>query len=436
MNDSTIIETLAQVKSSDLSTMMQEMFRGVVFDMFLSVMDAEVSLLCGVKYHPDSEPGARRAGSAPGSVFIENKKVNVSRPRVRDVNPDGSESERMLETYIAGRDPGYLKTSILNALIAGVSTREQTRINPDAPVSKSQVSRLWIEEGKRFIDALRNRDLSSEKWIALLIDGLELSSDVTAVAAMGVTLDGRKIILDFQIGASENYEVCRDLLKRVHAHGFAPEAGYRLFCVIDGSKALEKAVKKIYPGTLVQRCQIHKERNIKRYLSKRDWGESSRLFSSLRKKQGEEATTEVYEELKTFLKSKNAAAYESLLEAGDNLLTLQKLGAPATLNVSFLSTNIIENPYRNVRRKLGRVCRFRAETDQANRWMAMALLEAERGFRRIRGYKDLPILHELLRVDSALSRTDAPSSSDSKVTTGGAPETSPSYTVSPKSGCD
>jgi len=112
--------------------------------------------------------------------------------------------------------------------------------------------------------------------------------------------------------------------------------------------------------------------------------------------QGEEAAVEVVDELRGFLKEKNQEAYDSLLEAGDELTALHRLNVPNTLNRNLLSTNAIENSFRNTRRKLGRVTRFRAETDQASRWLAFSLLEAEKGFRRISGYAHLGSLAEAL----------------------------------------
>ena len=79
------------------------------------------------------------------------------------------------------------------------------------------------------------------------------------------------------------------------------------------------------------------------------------------------------------------------------MFALHRLNVPSTLHVSLLSTNLIENSFRNTRRKLGRVTRFRAETNQASRWLAAALLDVEKGFRRLIGYKDLPRLAAALR---------------------------------------
>jgi transposase-like protein len=199
--------------------------------------------------------------------------------------------------------------------------------------------------------------------------------------------DGTKQILDFDLGSSENFEVCRDLLDRLVARGFA--VTHRLFSVLDGSQSLKKALLAFFPDAVIQRCLIHKERNLKAKLSRRDWGELSRLFKRLREVQGASAAREVLSELEQFLERKNAAALASLREAGDELIALHLLEVPSTLQVSLLSTNVIENSFRNTRRKLGRVTRFRPETDQASRWLAYALLEAEKGFRRIAGWRDL-----------------------------------------------
>ena len=185
------------------------------------------------------------------------------------------------------------------------------------------------------------------------------------------------------------------MLARIQKRGFRTKG--RLLCVLDGSKALKKSVLKRYPDAVMQRCTIHKERNIRSYLPRKYHGELADKFKTLRKMQGEEAVREAYDDLRTFLKGKNSAALESFDEAGESLIALQLLDVPATLNTSLLSTNLIENPFRNVRAKIGRVKRWRSETDQPSRWMAYALLEAEKGFRRIKGYKDIPLLVKKLK---------------------------------------
>ena len=287
------------------------------------------------------------------------------------------------------------KDTIVRALVAGVSGREMQEVHPESPrVSKSSVSRLWKKAGTQFVDDLRSRDIASTEWVALILVGIVLSKAQTAIVALGVMRDGTKQILDFDLGSSENFEVCRDLLDRLVARGFA--VTHRLFSVLDGSQSLKKALLAFFPDAVIQRCLIHKERNLKAKLSRRDWGELSRLFKRLREVQGASAAREVLSELEQFLERKNAAALASLREAGDELIALHLLEVPSTLQVSLLSTNVIENSFRNTRRKLGRVTRFRPETDQASRWLAYALLEAEKGFRRIAGWRDLGHLVQAL----------------------------------------
>jgi putative transposase len=339
---------------------------------------------------------------AEGVVLIEGRREKVVRPRVRRTNGDGSAEEVRLETYASAQEPGELEEMLLRAVIAGASGREMQGVHPASPkTSKSSVSRLWKKEGAKLVAGLRDRDISSQDWLVLMLDGIRLSKEQTAVVALGIAMDGTKHILDFELGSSENFEVCRDLVSRLVSRGFEPKHG--LLAVLDGSDALKNAVLTFFEHAVIQRCLIHKERNIRGRLSKRDWGELSRLFKRLREVEGEVAGREAYSEIERFLNDKNAAALNSLGEAGAELIALHCLNVPSTLHVSLLSTNLIENSFRNTRRKLGRVTRFRAETDQASRWLAAALLEAEKGFRRIMGHKDLPRLAESLRRRRAAS---------------------------------
>ena len=315
---------------------------------------------------------------------------------MRKYGEDGNSNEVVLSTYEAARDPSQLKESILTALRHGVSTRDVEKLNPNSPgAKKSSVSAHWKSVGHKFVDELRGRGLTRTNWVVLMLDGIRLSKDQLAIAAIGMDTDGRKHVLDFELGSSESAEVARDLMGRLVKRGF--HCDRRLYAVLDGSDALRSAVIGFFPEAVIQRCRVHKERNIKSKLSKKHWGELSRLFKRLREVEGRDAATEVVDELKSFLKSKNAESLKSLDEAGGDLIALQSLNVPSTLHRNLLSTNAIENSFRNTRNKLGRVTRFRAETDQATRWMAYALTEVEKGFRRISGYADLPKLVEALK---------------------------------------
>lgn len=403
VNQSSLFEQLGQVAASEAGEVFRSYLRGAVRRMFVDVMAAEVEELTGPKYHPTDDREHRRAGSADGHVVYEGRGETIKRPRVRRVNKDGSTKEVHLETYLAAQEPSELEAAIVRAMVAGTSSREVSAVYPESPkTSRSNVSRLWATVGAARVHDLRTRDIASQDWLVLMLDGIHLSKDQTAITAIGITLGGEKHVLDFELGSSENYEVCRDLLTRIKARGFRTEG--RLLAVTDGSASLKKASLEQFHGAIIQRCLVHKERNIRARLSMRDWGELARLFKRLREVQGEQAAREALTEIEEFLKMKNAAALASLHEAGEDLIALHKLEVPSTLHTSLLSTNVIENSYRNARRKLGRVTRFRAETDQASRWMAYALTEVEKGFRRIQGYAALK------HLKAALARPSVPSS--------------------------
>lgn len=390
MNEVSLLESLGQVSASETGQVFRDFLRGHVREMICEVMAAEVTQLCGPKHAP-SAGDHYRAGSSQGRVLYEGQREEVIRPRVRQKSSEGGNEEVELVSYRVAKDPQQLQTQIIQAIVSGVSSRGVEDLKPDSPgVKRSNVSRLWKEAGSKFIGELRGKDLKTIKWCALMLDGIHLSSDQTAVVALGIDTEGRKHVLDFALGSSENLEVSRELMNRIMKRGFKVEN--RLYAVLDGSDALRGAVIEFFPDAVVQRCLVHKERNIKGKLSKRHWGELSGLFSRLRSVQGIESAEEVFGELEAFLKPINAEAYRSLHEAGDDLLALHRLGVPNTLHRSLLSTNAIENSFLNTRRKIGRVTRFRAETNQANRWLSYALLEAEKGFRKIAGHQSLPHL--------------------------------------------
>lgn len=391
MNDSNLLQSLGQVSSDSASDVFRVHLRGAVRQMIADVISEEVTELCGGKHRPN-ESDFYRSGNSPGRVIYEGKRESVVRPRVRRKNGDGSSSEVRLSTYEAASNPEELQESIVSALVAGVSTRDVAKTqDKDTPgFSKSNVSRHWQSVGHKFVDQLRSPDLSQKDWAILMLDGICLSKEQTAIVAVGITVAGYKHVLDFELGSTENAEVCRALMRRLVSRGF--HCDRRLFSVLDGSQALRPVLLEFFPDAVIQRCLVHKERNIKAKLSKRHWGEVNRLFKRLRSVQGKQAAGDVVKELVTFLKPLNAEALKSLEEAGDELIALQSLDVPNTLHRNLLSTNAIENSFRNTRRKLGRVTRFRAETDQATRWLAFALTEVEKGFRRISGYADLKTL--------------------------------------------
>lgn len=357
----------------------------------------EVTALCGASHRPCVGAQYRRAGSESGVCRVDDRCEAIVRPRVRKRVGEGGEREHVLASYAAMRDPTNNAAAVVSALAAGMSTRSQEWVHEGA-VSKSAASRHWIQATAAKITELRERDLRTTPFFGLMLDGVVVGRGAVVVVALGLTCTGDKVILDFEVGSSENATVCTTLVARLQSRGFGPVAGYRLFAVLDGAPALEAAVRAVWPQACLQRCLVHKERNLRGYLRKGDHAEAARLWERLRLAQGEEAGREALAALRTFLRPLNAAATASLNEAGDALIAVHLLNIPATLNPSLLSTNAIENVMSNYRRQTAKVTRWRLETNQVSRWTATALLHVEAGFNRIRGHSDLPDLLEALKL--------------------------------------
>jgi putative transposase len=351
----------------------------------------EVAALCGPSHYPRPGAAYRRAGSERGTCHAGGRREAIIRPRVRKLAGDGTEEEHRLASYAAMRTPSNNAAAVVTALQAGMSTRSQEWAS-EGVMSKSAASRHWIKATAAKITEVRERDLRKMAFFGLMLDGVCLGDGAVVVIALGLRATGEKVLLDFEVGASENAVVCTALVARLQRRGFGPPAGSRLLAVLDGAAALQTAVLTLWPTAVIQRCLVHKERNLFGYLRKGDQAEARRLWRRLRLAQGEAAGREALAALQAFLAPLNAAASASLAEAGDQLIALHKLNVPATLHVSLLSTNAIENVMRNYRAQTAKVSRWRLETDQISRWTATALLHVERRFHRIKGHADLPQL--------------------------------------------
>ena len=377
----------------DSSEALREHLRGSVREALKEIFEQEIRNLCGKRYHPEGS-NCRRAGTAPSYVMTDVGREAMERPRVRREKADGGTEEVPLKSWKMAQSRDEWEATMMRAVLCGVSTRGCKRLRPDDLVgeSRSSISRLWQRKSAELVEQVQQSDLSGIDLVVLMLDGVVLSKGAVATVALGIDTSGTKHVLGFRVGSSENQEVCRDLLGNLSLRGLTPPDKRYLLAVLDGSKALENALLEVFPKTLIQRCLVHKERNLKGYLSTRHWSEINRLFKRLRQSQGAEAAREALSDIEVFLKDKNQQARESLQEAHGNLLTLLELDVPNTLNRSLLSTNCIENLFKNLRSHIGRVCRWRKETAQADRWLASGLILASEGFRKISAYWEIPAL--------------------------------------------
>jgi putative transposase len=380
-------EAFLQGTEREAAELFRQMMKGVVRVGLLEAMNEEVTALCGPRYRPDPGSDCRRAGSERGVAYVDGAKEVIARPRVRAKD----EGEVRLSTYEAASSPQGVFEQVVAAVGQGLPVRGCERAFNGA-VSKSGASRMWIEKSREQLALLRERRLDDADWLVLLMDGVWLTRELCVVIAVGIDLEGNKWVLDFEVGSSESAAVVTGLLERLEKRKFAPGGGRRLLVLRDGSAAIEKAVCQRWPEAVRQECQVHAQANVREKLRQRDRADVDRLFKALREAQGAEAGEEAFEEVLEFVSERNAAAAVALKERREGLLAFQRLNVPATLNTTFVSTNLIENVIRNWRAQSGNVKRWNEKEDMVSRWMASGLLWAEAGFRKVRHAGDLPQL--------------------------------------------
>ncbi len=213
---------------------------------------------------------------------------------------------------------------------------------------------------------------------------------------MGIDASGNKMMLDFEEGSSENSTVVSELINRLKKRGVNSSTKRRLLVVRDGSPAIKKAVSKHWPEAVQQECLIHMQRHTRDKLRTRDRAEFDSYCTRLRDAQGKAAGDEAFMDLLDYLSERNAAAAIALRARKEDLTALHSLDVPSTLNVTFLSTNCIENAFRNWREATGNVKRWSLKRDMVSRWSASGMLWAESGFNKIRHAKDLGALASAL----------------------------------------
>ena len=381
---------------------------GVGLGVLAELMEEEVDEVVGPKGRHDAGRVAVRHGHEAGEVTLGGRRVRVERPRVRTA--DGSE-ELGLQTYahFADRDP--LTAVVLERMLAGVSTRRYRRIQEPLggeveqtarSTSKSSVSRAFVERTREALRELMGRHLDDVRLAVLMLDGIELKGR-TNIVALGITTDGAKIPLGLWEGSTENATVATALLSDLVERGLDPEQG--ILFVIDGSKALRKAIRQVFGEVPVQRCIRHKERNVLDHLRERDRPAVKRRLRSLGRDDHGRAVDRL-RALARELEHTHPGAAGSLREGMDETLTLIRLEITGSLKRTLESTNPCESMIECVRRTSRNVKRWQSG-EMAMRWTAAGMLEAERQFRRIIGYRDLANL--AIAIEHDLAPTTPPS---------------------------
>jgi putative transposase len=358
------------------------------------LLEDEVDQRCGSRYQRVAERTVTRYGHQRGMVVIAGQKLPVERPRVRYTRRCG---EAELETYGRLQLPEAMPQSVLKRLVRGVSCRDYEGVVDLARegfgVKKSSVSRSFVKASAAEVRQLAERRLEGTRFAVIYIDGTPYAGQ-TMVAALGITEDGAKRLLGVRQGATENAAVCTALLEDLCARGL--DTSLPTLLVLDGAKALHAAVKRVWGrNALIQRCQVHKKRNVREHLPQKHWPELSRQLNAAYHETDYDQALKGLKTTARWLERLNPDAAASLREGMEETLTVVRLGVPELLRRTLATTNPIESAFSVAENVTRRVKRWR-DGDMRQRWCIAGLLRAESKFHRVKGHRYMPQLLKAL----------------------------------------
>jgi putative transposase len=364
---------------------------------FTAMLEEDRSAICGPRYAHQPDRPASRAGTTPSEVVLGGRKVAIQRPRVRT-----AEGEVPLPTFqtMAGTDP--LDRRVVEQMLVGVATRQYARslepIGADVEsrgTSKSAVSRRFVAKTRAQLETWQATPLEDLDLVTLLLDGVHVGEHCLIVA-LGVAADGGKHALGIWEGSTENAAVCQSLLSNLQSRGLRTDRS--LLVLLDGSKALRKAVRETFgQAALVQRCQIHKLRNVLDHLPERQRPWVKAILQRAYRSADVATATRLLRDLAKRLEVDHPSAAESVREGLEETLTILALGLSDSLRRSLSTTNAAESLISRTRHVKRNVKRWRGG-EMVLRWVAAGVLEAVKGFRRLKGHKEMPKLVAALRA--------------------------------------
>lgn len=379
---------IASFGKQAIDALNQDLGRMLVESIFL----LERVSVSGADYYP-TQAGVAKGGHQLGSVFIGDQKVPVTKPRLR-----GPAGEIQLQTYAKLKERGAFSEELLTKLMAGLSGRRYNEVVSNAAeafgVSASSVSRHFVEASGKKLKEFLEKSLNDFKPFAIMLDTVHRGG-VAFVVALGINILGGKKVLGFWEGATENHDIATALLGDLEDRGLVMTSNC-LF-IVDGGKGLIKALKDRFgKKLLLQRCVIHKERNIKRHLAKKYRERAGKLFKDALAHVKYEDALKGLLELEKWLKEINISAARSLREALDEILLVHSLEIPEELRPTVRSTNGIENVFSTTRHREKNLKNYNPEyrgkpvkKGLSRRWLGTVLLNAESNFRLVKGYEQI-----------------------------------------------
>mgnify|MGYP001565311232 FL=1 len=364
-----------------------------------AIMYIEREEISGSDYHPFSSE-IKKWASQSGSVYIGDQKVRIDHPRLRDL-----EGEIGLKSYQKLKESEGFSEELLGKVLRGISCRKYgetiTETAKAFGVSPSSVSRHIIEVTGRQLKEFKERDLSGFDPFAIFIDTIHRYGEAFMVC-LGIDCKGEKQSLGFWQGATENAEVCGELLADMERRGL--KLLRRIIWITDGGKGIIKALKERFGKKVIhQRCSIHKDRNIQKHLPKRYRKEAHRRFRTAFEQNSYADAKQMFLDFEKWLRGINESAADSLLEAIEEILTLHRLKVSGLLKKTLHSTNPIESMFSKVRDCERNIKRYR-DSGMMQRWLASVLLYCEKGFQRVKGFAAIKEVIE--RIDSEQANED------------------------------
>ena len=354
------------------------------------VMLFEREKLAGGDYDPRDE--YQKWGSQPGSIYLGDQKVKVNHPRVRD-----GEGEVALSSYDQMKNPKEFSEEMLSRALRGMSARKYeetvTELGEEFGISPTSISNRLVEATTRKLKELKERDLSDVDLFALFLDTVHRGGRAFVVA-VGIDIKGKKRVLGFWEGETENKEVCKSLLSDLESRNL--KLSEAVIYVTDGGKGIISSLKAKFGSDLIhQRCTIHKDRNIQHHLPDRYRDEAHRRFTNALALKDCNDAEEALNDFERWLREINESAADSLCEAKEELLTLHKLKAPHLLRKTLHTTNPIESMFSIVRHCEKNVKRYYG-SKMSQRWLAAICLYAEDQFRTVRGHRHIAeVIHQI-----------------------------------------
>ncbi len=393
----------AQLPMSELIAGVREDIEGFAAELGLTIIQRVMEAEIGQKVGPWGQQKSRRHGHQPGYVVYAGRKVTLERPRLRS----REDQEVPLASYQAFQKDGKLQQAVARQLTRQCSTRDYEGAIDSClkgyGIKRSSVSRHWKAATAKELEALMQRPIPKD-LLVLMIDSKFFGGDCL-VAAIGIDLQGSKHVLGIWHGATENSTVVKGLLEDLVSRGLESER--KMLVVLDGAKALRKAVSMVLGEQgLVQRCRIHKLRNVLDQLPEEKKAQTGwRLRSAWAKKDPKAAEKELRQTAQ-WLEATWPVAAASLLEGLAETLTVQNLNLPPMLCRILSNTNLIENCFSQAAHRTRQVKRWDGPK-MILRWTAAALLAAEKNFRRIKGCEQLSLLEKVLQQPETSSTLKA-----------------------------